>query len=1498
MYNKKGAKESPLLSIIIPVYNTGKYIEKCINSVIKQTYENLEIIVVNDKSPDDAKQIILQYAQLDSRIKYVENEKNEGLYQARLNGYLQATGEFIASLDSDDYVGEDYYRCLMQRILETDSDIVISNFVTDNLETNEKKMRTYGVYALQNLILEGAAIQQAYFETDAEISIWWFVWNKIYKKSLWDQCYPYLCKLQRHHIMLEDFIYGTIFLTNAQKVVTTECNNHFYVRHPEASTGSAGGIKKIEKNVDDIIGTFQFLDKYNKFEYKNSMLEDFLEKAKVRWKRTWITTIKKTELDLEDTLRLEQRLMGLCEKMWDETPSDRDAYFYWELSKYNSDLEDIKLQLRNTELKYLAIDIFDVLLLKMVGSNFSLYMKMERELKADKKITNFAIKRKCAESEIVEKLKRIEGDMDSYSINQIYKELMKQFNLNSDEVEYLKQLEVDCYIKVSRVRGIIIELIEYARAIGKEIVWVADTPYSRVDVVRILSDKGISASENIFVSNEYGHTLKEGKLVKDILRKLECEEEELFIVTGKRNAGKDIFKKVKSIFIDSPKTQIKQRYSKWNNHVTKRSLTEILNLDMQYNELLEDVNQCIANKMFENPWSGEVNNTIYDANPYLIGYGALGSHVMSVSVWIMKQAVHSKRIVFINKETDIFAEAIALLDIKGEYSIGRIDISDSMLVMGYVDGKYSYEIMRLMLKTCYISAEIIYKELNLQKYVDEEAFRIGVMEQSILLQENILQEKVLKRFKEGLIAVLSQRGLSEIYAELQGEGKEDYAAVFFGIKNYSYYLAGRTLHYCMLGSGEYQNAQIRSYYDKKIMVDYPIREKLYKRILLRNDREESVDVGSFHIEKFVFGNIRKGAIDFIKDIFSLYGENISSVNWEASGLSLAFEYFIHFPKDNERKLFTGIDLVDIKKNSLPIRKLSNIWWDYLESNKLLWKDNIKEKENNNIKEVSKKQKNTESKKEENKSLDLNKINRWQRVGYYMFFNTEALYYKMQKFPSARYLMKPFYLVSQKITGMSYKRDKILYIATSNYNLLSCLVHKMLYHKDEYCVLMLSEWRKEKKDIIKQLGLFDEVVISKDNRFRNLSSKISEDYLKATTEAERKYWIEFFYDQFTEELPVRLYEYKKIYATNTIMPITVLLQKLNIKYDCFEEAGGLYSDNTLLMNNMYNFHPKVEIGAIEKYKMKDMFRVKGRRFINCDVQKGGYPKKNVVDFNIISLLKSMEYDTRKLILEVFGCKEVENGESGDVCLLLSYPLVTRSGLTLASHLTIYTLLADIFAPHMAIHLKPHPDDKVNYKGKLSEFNIINKQVLSELLEFETKTIYKKAIATVSTSTNNLQNAKEKIAFGYLFEKEYINLLPYYCYYRILSKISEIERYNFILHDMYNEMFENICNYTEGEMLNINKTNSVLERVDLFFNTNIKSLEKNNLMIYMLESEVLVEGNYRRIDVNIIGEYEHAKNYSIYIDRRFVKHNMKFDEVIDMKHSKLQVVLKEDIVSERI
>lgn len=165
---------NPLISVIIPVYNVENYLKKCLESVINQTYKNLEIILINDGSNDNSKDICDEYSQKDSRI-IVVHKHNEGVSVARNTGLDIAKGEYIGFLDADDYIEEDMYEFLLDNAIKDNADISSCSYnkvFSDRIEE--------GIGFNKYLILDSS---EAIEKTINKDILFPSVWLKLFKKE-------------------------------------------------------------------------------------------------------------------------------------------------------------------------------------------------------------------------------------------------------------------------------------------------------------------------------------------------------------------------------------------------------------------------------------------------------------------------------------------------------------------------------------------------------------------------------------------------------------------------------------------------------------------------------------------------------------------------------------------------------------------------------------------------------------------------------------------------------------------------------------------------------------------------------------------------------------------------------------------------------------------------------------------------------------------------------------------------------------------------------------------------------------------------------------------------------------------------------------------------------------------------------------------------------------------------------------------------------------------
>ncbi|MBQ8534727.1 MAG: glycosyltransferase [Bacilli bacterium] len=175
-----------LISIIVPVYNMEKYIDKCINSIINQTYKNIEIIIVDDGSTDKSSKIIDKYKKIDKRVK-VYHKKNGGLADARNYGLEKATGEYIGFVDSDDYIENNMYKKLYNNLIKYKADISVVNYnLVYEKDFNYKK--NFKEISDKLIILNKIETIKLLLDDNKFGN---YAWNKLYKRELFNNIkYP------------------------------------------------------------------------------------------------------------------------------------------------------------------------------------------------------------------------------------------------------------------------------------------------------------------------------------------------------------------------------------------------------------------------------------------------------------------------------------------------------------------------------------------------------------------------------------------------------------------------------------------------------------------------------------------------------------------------------------------------------------------------------------------------------------------------------------------------------------------------------------------------------------------------------------------------------------------------------------------------------------------------------------------------------------------------------------------------------------------------------------------------------------------------------------------------------------------------------------------------------------------------------------------------------------------------------------------------------------
>lgn len=287
----KVSKKEPLISVIVPVYNSQTFINECIDSLIAQTYKNLEIIIVNDGSTDESGKICDEYAKKDDRIKVYHN-KNNGVSYTRNFGISKANGDYIGFIDSDDYISKDMYKILLNNCIENNADISICDVSREDNSfiCNQKKQII--LYNQQDYI-------KKYFRIGSQTCEYYPV-NKLYKKSIIDSnLFP-----SEYHEGEDAFaILKTIL--RSQLIVYCPLNLYYYRKNENSATAHFSDTDWELIDVwDDIV------------EYVKETQKDYIDYAILNRKRLNFTILMRMSLNISPKeLKKDKRAQKLLNEL-------------------------------------------------------------------------------------------------------------------------------------------------------------------------------------------------------------------------------------------------------------------------------------------------------------------------------------------------------------------------------------------------------------------------------------------------------------------------------------------------------------------------------------------------------------------------------------------------------------------------------------------------------------------------------------------------------------------------------------------------------------------------------------------------------------------------------------------------------------------------------------------------------------------------------------------------------------------------------------------------------------------------------------------------------------------------------------------------------------------------------------------------------------------------------------------------------------------------------
>ena len=301
------------VSVIVPVYNVEQYLSRSLDSILSQTYKNIEVICVNDCSTDSSAEILKQYGKLDDRIIIYNNEKKQTASYSRNFGIDKATGKYIMFVDGDDYIASNYIESMVKHISSTDAEVVISDYYSLNFWKDESPAKYYCYWQYDKIPCNEEITKIDIKDPINFLNFAVPCWNKIFSAEFLktkDVKFPPI------HIYEDVVFWGKLWL-NTEKLYYTPNAFYFYRRKRSGSLTS-----KRDEDVYYVITIHKMLAdefrKHNMYEKMKNILDyimirDFLSKLflfpeDLGKKLFYKIKNENYELNLD-----EMRNIGLCE---------------------------------------------------------------------------------------------------------------------------------------------------------------------------------------------------------------------------------------------------------------------------------------------------------------------------------------------------------------------------------------------------------------------------------------------------------------------------------------------------------------------------------------------------------------------------------------------------------------------------------------------------------------------------------------------------------------------------------------------------------------------------------------------------------------------------------------------------------------------------------------------------------------------------------------------------------------------------------------------------------------------------------------------------------------------------------------------------------------------------------------------------------------------------------------------------------------------------------
>lgn len=961
--------KEPLLSIITTVYNCEEYLPRCIESVLNSTYKNIEFIIVDDKSPGNVAEIVERYKDF-PRIRFVQNAENLGLFHARLAGAAVATGDYLEFIDADDHVSVDYYRTLMERALETDSDLVLGNLVNEYDEPSlHYSLRKTSKVRKNILDLRGDSIKDLYFASrglEPEVN---YLVTKLIRRDLWDKCLPYFMSVKGHIVNTEDVLFSSVLYYFATHL--TNCHNDFYhyYQRKSSSLNQKRTYSVINRNILNNKQVFTFILDF----CKEKKLERYI-KPIWEWYLHYMN-YNRTDIERADLSHSEKKELS---SLIDEIPFPEDISLPAQENAYlfapnsfscaeNLLGEELKERICDAAVEVVSFDVFDTLVTRPFFYPTDLFYLLEEFANGILGITDkmrFKEMRVEAEKLAREKVMVAHPMYEDINLDEVYDALQDMTGFSDETISALKEKELALELECCRQRKYSKELFDLAKHLGKKVVIASDMYLKKDFLEKLLANCGYNGYDALYVSSEARITKWSGKLFKRISEDFKVKPCKILHIGD--NKESDILSAqncgLKAAFI--PRTVSVLTNEAGSPFYAGECVSKVYRQSFLgrragvFNEFFGT--RCllavVANKLFDNPFVPWDKNSDFNASPAVIGYFPLGMHLFALAKWLHEEtkSENYSQINFMARDGYLPMEAFKILNkvYHNPTQINYLHLSRTTVFpiqiqsgndVFSVGTNLSFHVVTPKMIISLLESVVFDEKLeNIKEICEKNGFLYGQHFPSQrafsyflrFFKEQLFSQEKSDKYRDAFKSNFSQyfEGKTATFdigysCRIESLMKEIFAC---DITPYYVHINNDTA----LSRAQKKNIEIKTFLNYEPGVTGLQRELFIssvspKIVSYRSENDKFIPVTDEleynQTEQEIISEIQASALDFVSDIVQIFGENIKYLFFAREYASLPFEYFLACPKYSDRQLFSVFEFKDELGTSEKIIEFNALW---------------------------------------------------------------------------------------------------------------------------------------------------------------------------------------------------------------------------------------------------------------------------------------------------------------------------------------------------------------------------------------------------------------------------------------------------------------------------------------------------------------------------------------------------------------------------------------------